>query len=196
MDAFTHLSKEKQHKILNAALICYGKNGYEKTSIADIAVEAGISKASVFQYFGSKQALYLYLFQFSCDRILESMPIGTEDFFECIQLGAEAKLQVMAQYPGMYAFLSTAVTEETPAAYQLQQRLEAQAQAAPQLLAQVQWNRFKPGFDRTKVTQIIGWVNDGYVRANAGSKDADTMRWELWEYMELLKQVLYREEYQ
>ena len=60
MDKFLALTEEKRLTILNAALQCFGKFGYEKASINDIAVAAHISKASVFQYFGSKKpALHL-----------------------------------------------------------------------------------------------------------------------------------------
>ena len=50
MDKFLALTEEKRLTILNAALQCFGKFGYEKASINDIAVAAGISKASIFQY--------------------------------------------------------------------------------------------------------------------------------------------------
>lgn len=56
MDKFLALTEEKRTAILNAALQCFGKFGYEKASINDIAVAAHISKASVFQYFGSKSS--------------------------------------------------------------------------------------------------------------------------------------------
>ena len=55
MDKFLALTEEKRLTILNAAFQCFGKFGYEKASINDIAVAAHISKASVFQYFGSKK---------------------------------------------------------------------------------------------------------------------------------------------
>ena len=56
MDKFLALTEEKRLTILNAALQCFGKFGYEKASINDIAVAAHISKASVFQYFGNLPA--------------------------------------------------------------------------------------------------------------------------------------------
>ena len=48
MNKFLALTEEKRLTILNAALQCFGKFGYEKASINDIAVAAHISKASVF----------------------------------------------------------------------------------------------------------------------------------------------------
>ena len=51
MEKFLALSQEKQATIRNAALACFASHGYEKTSINDIAVAAGISKTAIFQYF-------------------------------------------------------------------------------------------------------------------------------------------------
>lgn len=48
MEKFFTLTEEKQATIRNAALSCFAKHGYEKASVNDIAVAAGISKASVF----------------------------------------------------------------------------------------------------------------------------------------------------
>ena len=72
MDKFLALTEEKRLTILNAALQCFGKFGYEKASINDIAVAAHISKASVFQYFGSKKQLYIYLLEY-CKKIIEGI---------------------------------------------------------------------------------------------------------------------------
>ena len=64
MEKFLALSQEKQATIRNAALACFARHGYEKTSINDLAVAAGNSKASIFQYFGTKQTIYQYLFYY------------------------------------------------------------------------------------------------------------------------------------
>ena len=48
MDKFLALTEEKRLTILNAALQCFGKFGYEKASINDIAVAAHIPKRLCF----------------------------------------------------------------------------------------------------------------------------------------------------
>lgn len=55
LERFFRLSEEKQNSIIDAALKAFGINGYKKTSVSDIAAEAGISKAMVFHYFGTKR---------------------------------------------------------------------------------------------------------------------------------------------
>ena len=86
MEKFLALPEHKQVKIRNAALSCFAKFGYEKASIRDIAIEAGISKASLFQYFGTKQALYEYLFHYCKDNMTQAydhkLLDSNTDFFE------------------------------------------------------------------------------------------------------------------
>ena len=72
MEKFLALTEEKKMTILNAALQCFGKFGYEKASVNDIAVAAHISKASMFQYFGSKKQLYIYLLEY-CKKVIEEI---------------------------------------------------------------------------------------------------------------------------
>ncbi|MBL7133210.1 MAG: TetR/AcrR family transcriptional regulator [Phycisphaerae bacterium] len=55
-------SGDKRQAILNAAEKTFGANGYAATTIEQIAADAGISKGSVYNYFRSKQDLFMELF--------------------------------------------------------------------------------------------------------------------------------------
>lgn len=48
---------ESKHRIMEAAFKLIAKNGYESTSIAGIAKEAGVSKGLLYNYFESKEEL-------------------------------------------------------------------------------------------------------------------------------------------
>lgn len=48
---------ESKHKIMEAAFKLIAKNGYDSTSVALIAKEAGVSKGLLYNYFESKEAL-------------------------------------------------------------------------------------------------------------------------------------------
>ncbi|MDR1616604.1 MAG: TetR/AcrR family transcriptional regulator, partial [Syntrophomonadaceae bacterium] len=102
---FDKLPEEKRQLIISAGLLCFGRNGYKKASIADIATEAGVSKAAIFHYFGTKKALYLYLFNYAFDELLAGQTEGTEDFFECLEVEIQNRIRINARYPGMYEFL-------------------------------------------------------------------------------------------
>jgi TetR/AcrR family transcriptional repressor of nem operon len=44
--------------VLDAAVLCFWKQGYEATSIRDLVAETGITAASLYNAFGDKRALY------------------------------------------------------------------------------------------------------------------------------------------
>src|SRR5215204_1589365 len=50
--------EERRTGILDAALASFSKSGYHAASIDDIAREAGVSKALIYEHFASKQELY------------------------------------------------------------------------------------------------------------------------------------------
>jgi AcrR family transcriptional regulator len=51
-------SKKKRQMILDAATRLFTEQGYEGTSVDDIAQEAGVSKQTVYSHFGSKENLF------------------------------------------------------------------------------------------------------------------------------------------
>ena len=64
-DKFSDLKKEKQDRMINAALKVFAMNGYQKASTDDIVKEAGISKGLLFHYFGSKAGAYTFMYEYS-----------------------------------------------------------------------------------------------------------------------------------
>lgn len=51
-------SSQTKEAILKAAGIVFAENGYEATSLEAIAAEAGVTKATVYYHFDSKEAIY------------------------------------------------------------------------------------------------------------------------------------------
>jgi AcrR family transcriptional regulator len=51
-------AEERRSAILDAALTAFSQKGYHATSLDDIAGEAGVSKALIYEHFASKQALH------------------------------------------------------------------------------------------------------------------------------------------
>jgi AcrR family transcriptional regulator len=51
-------AEERRSGILDAALTAFSKKGYHATSLDDIAGEAGVSKALIYEHFASKQELH------------------------------------------------------------------------------------------------------------------------------------------
>jgi len=52
----TALEERRQH-ILQAATLCFARNGFHRTTIADVCKEAGVSTGAIYTYFPNKQAI-------------------------------------------------------------------------------------------------------------------------------------------
>ena len=59
----TMSQEEKKEKIIFAAMSLFAKKGFAKTSMADIAKEAGIGKGTTYEYFKGKDQLFFSTFE-------------------------------------------------------------------------------------------------------------------------------------
>jgi AcrR family transcriptional regulator len=55
--------EEKKEQIIFAAMVLFAKKGFAKTSMADIAKEAGIGKGTTYEYFKGKDELFFATFE-------------------------------------------------------------------------------------------------------------------------------------
>jgi len=60
---------DTREKILQAAFTVLGRQGYENSSIKEIAEEAGVAQGLVHYYFKSKQLLVLEVLAFVCSKV-------------------------------------------------------------------------------------------------------------------------------
>lgn len=65
----TDQSIKTSTRILEAAFAVLSRQGYEKTSVKDIAEEAGVAQGLVHYHFKSKQQLVLAVLQFVCAKL-------------------------------------------------------------------------------------------------------------------------------
>lgn len=79
----------KREQILKAAVTCFGAEGYSNTDVNRIADAVGITKGTIYHYFGSKEDLFLATVDFEANRlrlfVLEAAD-GCEDSLD--ELGA------------------------------------------------------------------------------------------------------------
>ena len=66
-------AEERRAGILDAALAVFSARGYHPSSIDDIAREAGISKALIYEHFDSKQGLYADLLERNAAELFERL---------------------------------------------------------------------------------------------------------------------------
>lgn len=203
MEKFLSLSEEKQTTILNAALQCFGKYGYEKTSINDIATAAHISKASIFQYFGNKKQLYAYLLQYCGTCMIQALNQDTlgeqHDLFDRILEAGHMKIAQLQKYPFIAPFVSTAWVETAPEVQDLLLPLYSWADKFREdlILHEEDAIKFKNPDDASLVFQILMLMSEGYAARylKAEMTSFDTFMNEFQQIVTMLRNNFYKEEF-
>ena len=204
MDKFLSLPKEKQTTIRNAALQCFGKYGYEKASVNDIATAAHISKASVFQYFGSKKQLNTYLLQYCGDIAVHAFNQEVldeqADLFERIWVASKMKTAAFSQQPYVSQFIATAWAETAPEVHDLLESLKEYANNFRNdlVLREDDKTKFKNSADAPLVFQMLLLMAEGYAARYRGAEsfDFDTVMQEFEQIITMLRNNFYKEEFQ
>lgn len=180
LEKFLNLPLEKQNKIIDAALICFGNNGYKKASVSDIAAVAGISKAMVFHYFETKKNLYLYLFEICGNILMETMNKTLDKDVSDSFLRS------------VYYEQDNEVAAEVKAIF-----LKGEGVRNDIALTGSDIGKFKDGVEPRLVVKTLTWISEGYISEIPGSAsfDFDSMGKAFEECLILLKNNLYKEEY-
>lgn len=203
MEKFLSLSAEKQKIIIDAAFLSFGANGYKKTSISDIASAAGISKAMVFHYFGTKRAMYFYLIDLSLhilmSEINEKFDPGVNDFFDRIKLSTHIEISVTKKHPSILSFINSVYFEHDD-------EVEADVKTAlansevTKLRSKIAFegmdaSKFKDGIDPKLVLKILTYFVEGYLSKFPGkpAADLDALYKEFDECIHLFKTNFYKD---
>ncbi|MCK5542830.1 MAG: TetR/AcrR family transcriptional regulator [Desulfobacterales bacterium] len=86
--------EKKKDQIIFAAMILFAKKGFAKTSMADIAKEAGIGKGTTYEYFKGKDQLFFATFQWFVDHCEKA---ATLSFTELAPKSGAEKIRVFSQ---------------------------------------------------------------------------------------------------
>ena len=119
-EKFFDLAREKQDRMINGAIEVFAKNGYKHASTDDMVKVVGVSKGLWFHYFGSKEGIYVFVYDYCVKyMLLELSTIVNEnetDYFELVRQIALTKTKIGKSYPYLTIFLEEAAreTEEEP----------------------------------------------------------------------------------
>lgn len=204
LENFLSLPIEKQNKIIDAALICFGTNGYKKTSVSDIAAAAGISKALVFHYFGTKKALYLYLIDLCTHVIMseldEKFDNTVTDFFARITLATSIEISVMKKHPAILSFLDCVYFEDDDEVKAdvkaILANSESESLRSKIAFEGIDTSKFKDDIDPKLIMKLLTLLTDGYLsKMHKMEIDLDALWVEFDEYINLFKRNFYKEKY-
>lgn len=200
---FLILPEEKQNVIIDASLKSFGTNGYKKTSVSDIAAAAGISKAMIFHYFGTKKALYLYLVNL-CGNIIvkeidEKFDNSITDFFERIRLSTKIEISIMKKHPAVPSFLTSMYYEGDEEVKDDIKAILAQGEGFRNNIAfnGTDSSKFKEDVDLRLFMKMLNWIADGYanqLKSNS-NLDFDLLYEEFDECLGMLRNNFYKKEY-
>ncbi len=203
MESFFNLSDEKQTAIIDAAMAAFGATGYKKTSISDIAGAAGISKAMVFHYFGTKKGLYLYLIDYGIKLITNEIEQRFDrtitDFFDRILQASEIKVAILQKHPSALFFM-TAVFYETneEVAEDIHETLKKGDDYRDHIAFDgMDTSKFKEGVDAKLIMKMLYWMAEGYMDSVKGQRDfnIDTFFKDFKDSLHMMKANFYKDEY-
>lgn len=200
-EAFHALNREKQVKIINAAMKVFSESSYNKASTVDIAAIAGISKGALFYYFRNKRELYCYLYEYSCKKIYEKLDevkaMEERDFFERNIKIVEARAAAMLDCPYIFAFSLQAYYEKDISVAQdiklINEKILKDAYA--KLNENIDTSKFKNKEDINKAIKMIIWLSEGFIkeRMAEGKLELEEIKEEIYDYMKILKRGFYKE---
>ena len=188
-EKFFDLKKEKQDRMINAALKVFAIKGYKHASTDDIVVEAGISKGLLFHYFGSKLGLYTFLYDYSTRFMKLELTTGVlssaDDYFEIRKQMEFAKMQVLRNYPYMQRFLESCATEK-------QRSVLSDIYAV--LKNQADRSRFLPDVSFEKLDAMLDYTISGLMNTHfrEASFQPEMLYEEIVSYFSMMKKLSYR----
>lgn len=198
-EKFFDLKKEKQDRMINAALKVFATNGYKHASTDDIVAEAGISKGLLFHYFGSKLGLYTFLHDYSVRFMKLELTTGVSssanDYFEIRKQIEFAKMQVLKNYPYMQQFLDRCASENVSEALMA---IEKQRNVIREVYATLKNQADQSLFDESvsfdKLDAMLDYTISGLMcaRFDDASFRPETLYEETVSYLDMLKRISYR----
>jgi len=198
MRKFLSLPQEKQNRIVDAAMTLFGEVGYKKAYISEIAANAGISKALIFHYFGSKKGLYSYLVYYTGKIVMteaqHERDTANKDFFDRAITTIKFRLALKSRYPAMNAFIDSVYNEDEPEVEDDINRLKAIAtdMHTKAELSVGEAALLKDGVDPVHVVELIEKYTEGTVYSWNSSSSVEDAITEISKCLSMLKKMLLR----
>ena len=203
-EKFYTLPKEKQTKILNAAMEVFARNEYNRASTDLIATKAEISKGLLFYYFHNNKELYLYVYNY-VEKVVENAVVDDTfakitDFFEMLEYSASVKARLMKENPYILEFATRAFFSKKEEVSEDLNRINSEQidQLYQQYFKCIDYSKFRDGIDPLYLYKMLVWMTDGYMHQaeQSGIKlEVDTIQQEFHQWVHMMKNMVYKEEY-
>lgn len=168
-ETFLRLPEEKQQLIIREGLTEFSSKNYQDANTDEVIKACGISKGSLYHYFGNKKNFYLFLLSHSLS-VFEGLNqedySNAQTFYEVIFQSLDAKMSIYNSYPLETALLTIAAKEQCAEVYndKNQMMLSSMEHARQSYLhtmnAAVSFLPLKPSLDRAAVIKALNLYID------------------------------------
>ena len=199
-EKFFDLKKEKQDRMINAALKAFAIEGYQHGSTDDIVRDAGVSKGLLFHYFTSKLGLYSFLYDYSVRFFMlevdSEIDRNESNFYILYSQFVKAQANSMRQYPYLQMFLHSAETEtDQEAAVAIMERKAVLHNMYAGIMKKGDISRFTEGADYEKIGHLLDYMLRGIISDKKTEKEVlpnyfleETMR-----YISMMRKLTYKD---
>lgn len=200
-EKFYSLDKEKQLRIINAAMEVFSKNDYKNAVTDDIAVKAEISKGLLFHYFKNKKTLYLFIYEYVLnlvrDNIDRSEMNKITDFFDLLDYGAKIKIKLLEKNPYLLDFsLRCFYNDKELISDDVNEQLTELYEDSFELyFSNLDLSKFKRKEDVYQIYKMSIWMSDGYMhekRMKHEKIDVEELLLEFNKWMQIFKNNFYK----
>lgn len=206
LSKFFNLEQEKQERILNAATKEFAEKNYANASTNEIVKQAGISKGLLFHYFKNKKELYLFLYDYYLELMVNDLFANIDlyepDIFTKYRSITLIKFELMKKHPEMFNFIRLAFEEDSPdIKIELEKRnKDILTSSYSKLASSIDVSKFKEGIDIQKAMNIIFWSLEAFgYQKQEQTKDIpldqlnlEDLLEEMDGYIEMLKLAFYK----
>ncbi|MGL5152219.1 MAG: TetR/AcrR family transcriptional regulator [Clostridium sp.] len=203
-----NIPTDKEEIIYKAALNEFAKNGYIKASTNEIVKNCGISKGSLFNYFGNKKNLYFYIVYTAFKKVEQIQNLEYDkglpsDFFERLQVFVKLKFILTLEYVDESKIILESFVDFNEEFMELLgeeyiKHLETHEKVCTE---NIDLSKFKEGIDIKKAYEMVMILSEGFLsrlmkvyanRSEEFLKDSDKLFEELNGYLDILKLGLYK----
>lgn len=198
-EKFFEIKKEKQDRMINAALKMFGMQGYKHASTDDMVKEAGISKGLLFHYFQSKIGVYRFAFDYSLRYTVLEMSTQVNksetDLFVLYKQMELARLKVMNGYPYMLKFLTGCLTETDPEALKvIENREHLLTDVTDEIYARMDGSILPEGVNKEQFCRMMDYAINGLIEEHFAKDDVrnEQLTEEIISYLDMMRTLVER----
>ena len=196
---FFNLKKEKQDRMINAALKVFATQGYRHGSTDDIVREAAISKGLLFHYFGNKLGIYNFVYDYSVRymklELNSTVDKGEKDLFEVMKQVECAKMHAMRGYPYMQQFINRSMWEDSyEALLSVEEKRNGLEETYAAVVGQIDYSALPAAVDGEKLRKILELTSKGLMTEHFqdASFQPEMLYQEICDYLDMVRKIIYR----